>query len=88
MRVALTTVLMVGKGMRRAPHLERYLKGKGWDSQVEASIGQALSMIENLRFDLILSCVKLEHSAKLQLISSLVETGSSLFFSMAVEYGC
>jgi len=82
------TVLMMGEGMRKASHLEDFLKRGGWQCRVEVSMPQALRLAGRSRHDLVLSGVRMDRASRTKLVNSLMESKSSLFFSMAVEYGC
>ena len=82
------TVLMMGESMRKASHLDDFLKRGGWNCRVEPEMPLALRLAEENPYDLVLSGVRMDRSARAKLVSSLMEAKASLFFSMAVEYGC
>src|SRR4051812_26364748 len=82
------TVLMMGEGMRKASHLEDFLKRGGWVCRVETDLPAALRLSEQSPYDLFLSGVRMDRIQRTSLVGSATEAKASLFFSMAVEYGC
>jgi hypothetical protein len=82
------TVLMMGEGMRKASHLEDFLKRSGWNCRVEPETSIAMRLAGENPYDVVLSGVRMDRAHRSKLVSSLTEAKASLFFSMAVEYGC
>jgi hypothetical protein len=82
------TVLMMGEGMRKASHLEDFLRRSGWNCRVEPEMSVALQLAEQNPYDLVLSGVRMDRAHRGKLVNSLMKAKASLFFSMAVEYGC
>jgi hypothetical protein len=83
-----STVFLVGESLRQAWFLEACLRRKGWAPQKEASIIQALCLMKGAQFDLVLCDLNAERVSKSLLISSLVASRSTLFYSLPVERGC
>ncbi len=81
-------VLMMGESMRKALQLEDFLKRTGWSCQVEPELPAALRLAETQPYDLILSGVRMDRCCRASLVNSVIGSKASLFFSMAVEYGC
>jgi hypothetical protein len=82
------TVLLVGKGSRGAPVLEKHLLKKGCDIFFAASKKEAGAFLERRRFDLVLSEFILSDGTAYQLMSPLLGTDTTMFVSNAVEDGC
>jgi hypothetical protein len=82
------SALIVGYEAQPAIALAKWLEARGWRSHCELSAGEAFRLLGEVPFDLILSSMKMEPELRLRLVTASLEAGSSLFFSLAVEYGC
>ena len=81
-------VLLVGSGARSARGLQDHLKRRGCDISFAASCREALQMLHGGQFDLVLSEFTLSDGTAYGLMPSLRGTGTTMFFSNAVEAGC
>ncbi len=81
-------VLLVGKGTKSSTCLSERLRKCGCDCHVATSHKDAQELFHKRRFDLVLSELGLQDGTALQLIPLLVNSGASLFYSLAVEDSC
>lgn len=81
-------VLLVGSGARNAPILHDHLQRRGCDVFFATSLKEAIEMLNDRRFDLVLSEFMLSDGTAYHLVSPLRETDTTMFFSNAVENGC
>ena len=81
-------VLLVGSGTRSGHGLHAYLQRKGCEMSVATSCREALQIINDRQFDLVLSEFMLSDGTAYQLMRSLQGTATTMFFSNAVEDGC
>jgi hypothetical protein len=84
----LNSALIVGHGMRPGLALARWLERQGWNSHFESSAENAFRVLKSVPYDLILASMKIEPQLRCQLVGLSLDVGSTLFFSLAVEYGC
>jgi DNA-binding NtrC family response regulator len=82
------TVLLVGKGARGAPVLEKHLLKRGCDIFFAASKKEASELLQRRRFDVVLSEFILTDGTAYQLMTPLLGTDTTMFVSNAVEDGC
>src|SRR5215471_17249335 len=81
-------VLLVGSGARGSRGLQDHLKKRGCDISFATSCREALQMLRGRQFDLVLSEFMLSDGTAYELMPSLWGTGTTMFFSNAVEVGC
>jgi CheY-like chemotaxis protein len=82
------TVLLVGDGARNAPVLEDHLRKRGCSICFASSKNEAMELLHDRQFDLILSEFMLSDGTALQFMSPLLGTKTTMFVSNAVEEGC
>lgn len=82
------TVLLVGKGARSAPVLEKHLLKRGCVIFFATSKTEASELLQRRRFDLVLSEFILSDGTAYQLMTPLLGTDTTMFVSNAVEDGC
>ena len=82
------TVLLVGDGARNAPVLEDHLRKRGCSICFASSKNEAMELLQDRQFDLILSEFMLSDGSALQFMSPLLGTKTTMFVSNAVEDGC
>jgi hypothetical protein len=82
------TVLLVGKGVRKASTLEDHLARRGCVVYFATSVKEALGLFQKRHFDLILSEFLLSDGTAYQLHPQLLGTDTTMFVSNAVEDGC
>ncbi len=82
------TVLLVGDGARNAPVLEDHLRKRGCSICFASSKNQAMELLQDRQFDLILSEFMLSDGSALQFMSPLLGTKTTMFVSHAVKDGC
>jgi response regulator RpfG family c-di-GMP phosphodiesterase len=82
------TVLLVGNAARKASNLEDYLLKRGCDICFATSQKDALELLQRHRFDLVLSEFMLSDGTAYRLMSPLRGSGTTMFFSNAVEDSC
>jgi response regulator RpfG family c-di-GMP phosphodiesterase len=82
------TVLLVEHDLRYASALESYLRKRGCEICIAASKNEALEVLERRRFDLVLSEFLLSDGTAYELMPPLLGSGTTMFFSNAVEDGC
>ncbi len=88
MPVSGVTVLLVGDGARNAPVLEDHLRKRGCSICFASSKNEAMELLQDRQFDLILSEFMLSDGTALQFMSPLLGTKTTMFVSNAVENGC
>jgi hypothetical protein len=87
MRARGVTVLLVGNSTRGGATLENYFLKRGCKICFASSLKEALEFLRLHRFDLVLSDFQLSDGTAYQLMPSLRGTGTTMFFSTAVEEG-
>jgi hypothetical protein len=80
-------VLMVGENMLRQSRLAEFLQQNGWQVDREPIVRRAMCLIDARPFDLILSDIKVTHAGRIRMVSSVMRSGGTLFFSLAVSFG-
>jgi DNA-binding NtrC family response regulator len=81
-------VLLVGNGVRNASTLEGHLLKRGCSIFFATSKKEAIELLQRRRFDVVLSEFMLRDGTAYELMSPFLGTGTSMFFSNAVEDGC
>ena len=88
MNATSVAVLLVGSGARRSRKLQDHLKRRGCDISFASSCGEALQVLRERHFDLVLSEFRLADGTAYELMPSLRGTDATMFFSKRVEAGC
>jgi len=87
MNTSALTVLLVIDGARNTPVLQNYLQTRGCDVSFASSYKEAAGMLRSRQFRLVLSEFILSDGTAYRLMPLLRGTGTTLFFSDAVENG-
>ncbi len=87
MNASALTVLLVTDGARNAPVLQDYLQTRGCAVFFAASYKEATEMLSTRQFRLVFSEFLLSDGTAYRLMPLLRGTGTTLFFSDAVEDG-
>lgn len=81
-------LLLVGKDANGASSLAGKLRGWGCRCDVASSCGEVCRLLNLRQFDVVLCEIDLPDGRGYRLIPLLLESQSSLFFSLPVEDGC
>ena len=87
MNTSALTVLLVTDGARNAPVLQRHLQTRGCDVSFASSYREAAEMLSTRQFRLVLGEFILSDRTAYRLMPLLRGTGTTLFFSDAMEDG-
>jgi two-component system, OmpR family, response regulator MtrA len=83
-----TNVLLVGNCARRSSVLGRHLLKRGCNVSLAARKKDAVELLQQRQFDVVLSGFRLPDGTAYELMEALRGTDSTMFFSFAVEDSC
>ena len=82
------SVFLVGSTVHKSSPLENHLAQKGCRVSLASSEREAIETLKRCQFDIVLSEFLLADGSAYHLIPLLVATGTTMFFSYAVEDSC
>lgn len=88
MRAGKIKIMLVGENPQGSSYLVSRLEGQGCECRFATSYQEACTLLRQGRYDLVLSPIRLCSGSVFPLIDVLEGSGTTLFYSHAVEDSC